>query len=72
MVNSALCGCTAGKGPSASCKHIGALCYALANFCSLGQLPGFVTCTGVLQQWNRPRPKKQDPIAVDVKKTESK
>ena len=64
-INSALCGCPARKGPSASCKHIGTLCYALANFCSLGQLPEFVTCTDVLQQWNRPCPKKQDPTAVD-------
>ena len=31
-INSAICGCPAGKGPSASCKHIGALCYALVNF----------------------------------------
>ena len=26
------CGCPAGKGPSGSCKHIGALCYAFAEF----------------------------------------
>ena len=64
-INSALCGCPAGKGSSASCKHIGALCYALTKFCSLCQLREFVTCTDVLQQWNRPCPKKQDPIAVD-------
>ena len=68
-INSALCGCPAGKGPSASCKHIGALCYALANFCSLGHLPEFITCTDVLQQWNRPCPKKRDPIAVDELKS---
>ena len=48
-INSALCGCPAGKGPSASCKHIGALCYALANFCSSGRLPEFITCTDVMQ-----------------------
>ena len=64
-INSAMCGCPAGKGPSASCKHIGALCYALANFCSFGQLPEFATCTDILQHWNRPCPKKQDSIAVD-------
>ena len=68
-INSALCGCPAGKGPSASCKHIGALCYALENFCSLGQLPELITCTDVLQQWNRPCPKKQDPITVDELKS---
>ena len=56
-INSTLCGCPAGKGPCASCKHIGALCYALANFCSSGQLPDFITCTDTLQAWNRPCPK---------------
>ena len=29
----AVCGCPAGKGPFASCKHIGALCFALEEFC---------------------------------------
>ena len=64
-INSALCGCPAGRGPCASCKHIGALCYALANFCSSGQLPDFITCTDTLQGWNKPCPKKHDPITVD-------
>ena len=68
-INSALCGCPASKGPSASCKHIDVLCYALENFCSLGQLPELITCTDVLQQWNRPCPKKQDPITVDELKS---
>ena len=31
-ITSALCGCTAGKGPKGSCKHIAALCYALEEF----------------------------------------
>ena len=64
-INSAMCGCPAGKGPSASCKHIGALCYALANFCSSGCLPDFITCTDVMQEWNKPCPKKHKPITVD-------
>ena len=64
-INSALCGCPAGKGPSASCKHIGALCYALANFCSSGRLPDFISCTDVMQEWNKPCPKKHKPITVD-------
>ena len=60
-----MCGCPAGKGPSASCKHISALCYALANFCSSGCLPDFITCTDVMQEWNKPCPKKHKPIIVD-------
>jgi len=31
-VTAAVCGHPAAKGPSASCKHIGALCYALVEF----------------------------------------
>ena len=57
-INSALCGCHAGKGPRA-------LCYALTNFCSSGQLLDFITCTDTLQAWNKPCPKKHDPITVD-------
>lgn len=58
------CGCPAGKGPNASCKHVGALCYALVQFCKSGQLPDFLTCTQRLQEWNKPRPRKVEPIPV--------
>ena len=58
------CGCPAGKGPCASCKHIGGLCYAIEKFCRFGQVPEFLTCTDKLQQWNRPRPKKLEVIPV--------
>ena len=58
------CGCPAGRGPYASCKHIGALCYSLEEFSRFGHLPEFLTCTDQLQQWNRPRPKKLDIIPV--------
>lgn len=58
------CGCPAGKGPCASCKHIGAICFALEEFSRFGHLPEFLTCTDQLQQWNRPRPKKLEVIPV--------
>ena len=60
----ASCGCP-GKGPSESCKHIGALCYALCDFCKCGRIPDFLTCTDKLQSWNKPRGRKVDPIPVD-------
>ena len=63
-ITSASCDCPAGKGPTASCKHVGALCYALVEFCTSGKIPEFLTCTDRLQQWNKPRPKKVDPIPV--------
>ena len=56
------CECPAGKG---SCKHIGALSFALADFCKLGSVPGFLTCTDKLQQWNHPRGRRVDPVPVD-------
>jgi len=37
------CGCPADKGPHDSCKHIGALCYALEEFSHLNKLPDFLT-----------------------------
>lgn len=58
------CGCPGGKGPNATCKHIGALCYAFSNFCEQGTLPDFLSCTQQLQEWNKPRPKKLDPVPV--------
>ena len=54
-VSHAACGCPAGIGPLGSCKHIGAMTYALADFSKLGALPEFLTCTECQQQWNHPR-----------------
>ena len=61
---SAACGCPGGCGPVASCKHIAALCYAFCSFCEHGVLPDFLTCTDKLNEWNRPRSKKVNPILV--------
>ena len=63
-IESAKCGCKAGKGPKASCKHIGAMCYAFAEFCKSGKLTDFLTCTEKLQEWNKPRPKKVEILPV--------
>ena len=41
----AVCGCPAGAGPTGSCKHISALCYAVSEFCYLGSMPELHTCT---------------------------
>ena len=68
-IDEAQCGCPAGRGPKASCKHIAALCYALEEFTRLRQLPDFVACTDRLQTWNQPRPKKLKPIPVEDMRT---
>ena len=64
-VNSASCGCPAGMGPTGSCKHIGALCYAFANFCEMGSIPDYLTCTERLSTWNQPKGPKVTPIPVE-------
>ena len=63
-IETAMCGCKAGKGPKASCKHVGALCYAYAEFCESGRLTNFVTCTEKLQEWNVPRTHKVNVVPV--------
>ena len=51
-------GCPAGRGPTGSCKHIAALCYALEEFVRLGFTRPLLSCTSRLQTWNQPRQKK--------------
>ena len=51
----AQCGCVAGKGPRGSCKHLGAMCYALVDFRHISQPRDHVSCTSKLQTWNQPR-----------------
>ena len=58
------CGCPAGKAPTASCKHIAALCYTLDKFCKHNELPVFLTCTDQLQSWNQPRLRKVKSVPV--------
>ena len=60
----ARCGCPAGKGPCATCKHVGGLCYALEEYCRLGRTPDYITCTEKLQKWNKPWPKRVNPFPV--------
>ena len=62
----ALCGCTAGHGPKGSCKHIGALCYALEEHYRIKTVQQYTACTSKLQEWNRPRKRTLDPQDVDT------
>ena len=54
-VLTAACGCPAGAGPTGSCKHICALCYALEKFCEIKRLWSPKSCTSELQKWNQTR-----------------
>ena len=48
-------GCPAGKAPHASCKHVGALCYALEEYSCIGKDDHeYLTCADRLQEWNKP------------------
>ena len=42
------CGCPAGKGPFASCKHTGARCYTLVEFCAWGTWYNLDTCNNFI------------------------
>ena len=50
------CDYPTGKGPSANCKQV------LVEFCASGKLPEFLTCTEILQQWNKAGHKKVNCI----------
>ena len=67
-ISAAKCRYPAGKGPAATCKHIGAFCYLFLSFCESSTIPKFFTCTQRLQEWNQPSAKKLDarPV-VDLK-----
>ena len=54
--------CPAGKAPRASCKHVAALFFALEEFCRLGYARNALTCTDILQAWNRPHKRKFEPV----------
>ncbi len=65
---SAVCGCPAGLGPTGSCKHIAALCYALEEFSRIRTTNDYTACTSKLQEWNQPRKRKLDAeIVGDIK-----
>ena len=59
------CGCVAGKGPRASCKHIASVCYALENFSRvfLDEIEQ-LACTDLMQKWNRPRKRRLSPKKI--------
>ena len=64
----AQCGCPAGRGPSGSCKHIAALCYALEEFSRIHQVRDNLPCTSQLQTWNKPRKRTLEVAEVnDIK-----
>ena len=58
-------GCAAGSGPTGSCKHIAAKCYALEDFCRIHQLRDHVPCTSQLQTWNQPRKRTLDSADIE-------
>ena len=45
--------------------QVAALTYALVDFSRNKSLPEYRTCTDMLQQWNRPRPRHVEIIPVD-------
>ena len=61
-ITGAKCTCPAGRGPSGSCKHIAAACFALEDYVRSSEL----SCTDVLQKWSQPsRKRRLDPKPVE-------
>ena len=59
------CGCPAGAGPCATCKHVSALCYALEEYSRIKELRQPDSCTSQLQHWNQPRKRRLESHEVD-------
>lgn len=55
------CECVAGNGPKAACKHLAALCFALADY---DQNKLYEACTQRLQQWHQPTRKSLNPVPL--------
>ena len=65
-IQQAECGCPAGMGRHGSYKHIASVAYAIVDFCQINKsVVEHGTCSDRLQQWNKPRWKVFDPIAVE-------
>ena len=47
VVQESQCECGAGQGPTAHCKHVAAVLYALTRFCQTGDVLTELTCTQV-------------------------
>lgn len=54
-VQNSECECPAGKGPNATCKHIGAVLLMLQKFVDTGRLLIDKSCTEGLQTFHKPR-----------------
>jgi hypothetical protein len=55
----ASCECVAGKGESAACKHLAALCFALLDY---DDKKLYDSCTQRLQEWHQPTRKSSKPV----------
>ena len=69
-ITHAECGCPVGKGNLATCKHIGAFCFILEEFCRVGRARDFFTCTDRIQTWNHPKPAR--PVMIPVAELNSR
>ena len=76
IITGAKCTCPAGCGPRGSCKHIAAISFALEDFvrirstiANLQDTDEEISCTSLLQQWNKPRKRRLDSKRTLVFKT---
>ena len=72
IITGAKCTCPAGCGPRGSCKHIAVISFALEDFVrirrtisNLQDTDEEISCTSLLQQWNKPRKRRLDSKMVE-------
>ena len=56
------CECAAGMGPSATCKHVCTVLFALQMFYECGEIITEETCTQHLQTFHQTKPYKGSPV----------
>ena len=58
--------CPADGGPTCCCKHLGAFCYFLEEFCRTHNIREQTTSKSSIQQWHQPRKRTtKEPCSID-------
>uniref|UniRef100_A0A1X7TTV2 SWIM-type domain-containing protein n=1 Tax=Amphimedon queenslandica TaxID=400682 RepID=A0A1X7TTV2_AMPQE len=59
------CCCSPAPGPTCSCKHYGAFCYFIEEFCrNRSANTIYTSSTSSLQQWNQPQNRSSSPHPI--------
>eukprot|EP00914_Ancora_sagittata_P028955 GHVO01057168.1.p1 GENE.GHVO01057168.1~~GHVO01057168.1.p1 ORF type:complete len:491 (-),score=62.76 GHVO01057168.1:1035-2507(-) len=62
VIEETQCECAVGQGPTAHCKHVGAVLFGLTCFKQSGNVVAEKTCTQVLQTFHKAKPHRGSPV----------